>query len=186
MSAKGKGANKTAGDLNALYFAKVFDRLSVAYTGGAELELELPSPSGDPPKSDARCALQSQIASVRLRRAIDERFAAQQRASEFIEALERNYREMSRQGHVDITDAFTPAQVEPNESRLHIRNAERDHAEAAWRPKPRRREVDWGSMREEYARKLKLSEQKGKERAKRRQEEMARRIRAAEPQARAT
>jgi hypothetical protein len=186
MSAKGKGASKAANDLNALYFAKVFDRLSVAYTGGAELEFELPSSSGDPPKPDARCALQSQIASVRLKRAIGDALAAQQRAGESIEARERNYRQMSLQGHTDITDAFTPAQVEPNESRLHIRNAERDHAEAAWHPKPRTREVDWKSMREEYGRKLKLSGQKGKERAKRRQEEMARRIRAAEPQARAT
>jgi hypothetical protein len=175
MGTKGK----CAGDLDALYFAKVFDRLSGAYTGGSELELELPDPSVDPPKSDGRCALQSQVATVRLKRAIDENFAAQQRASESIAALELGYREMSQHGHSDITDAFTPAQVEPNEIRLHIRNAERDHAEAAWRPKPRTREVDWQSMREEYGRKLKLAGQRGKERAKRRQEEMARRIRDA-------
>jgi hypothetical protein len=179
MSAKGKPSSKASGDLEVRYFAKVFDRLSLAYIGGAELDLELPSALANPAKADARCALQSQIASVRLKRAIDQRLAAQQRAAESVEQLERGYREMSLQGHPDITDAFTPAQVEPNESRLHIRNAERDQADAAWRPKPRTREVDWGSMREEYGLRLKLSQQKGKNRAKRRQEEMVRHIRAA-------
>jgi hypothetical protein len=104
MSSKGKGAV----DFDELYFAKVFDRLSRAYTGSAELELEIPDPSVDPPKSDGRCALQSQVTSVRLKRAIDERFTAQQRASQSIAALERGYREMSQRGHSNITDAFTP------------------------------------------------------------------------------
>jgi hypothetical protein len=186
MSAKGRGPSKAKGDLGVLYFAKVFDRLSLAYLPGSELELELPSASGDRPKADTPCPLQSQIATIRLKRAIEQRLAAHQTASNSIEQLEHRYREMSQRKRPDITDAFTPAQAEPNEARLHIRNAERDHAEAAWRPKAKAHEVNWGSMREEYEQRLKQSKQRGKNRAKRRQEEMIRYIRAAETQDKAT
>jgi hypothetical protein len=112
--------------------------------------------------------------------------SAEQRAGESVEQLEHRYREMRWRQRPDITEAFTPAQAEPNESRLHIRNAERDQAEAARRPKPTVHEVDWELMRKECELRLRLSKQRGRNRAKRRQEGMIRHIRANESRDKAT
>jgi hypothetical protein len=59
----------------------------------------------------------------------------------------QEYKTLLDEEHANITESFTPEQVDRSAKPIHIRNAEKDEAEAAAKPVRKSKRIDWNAIK---------------------------------------
>jgi hypothetical protein len=161
---KSKSLSRAAArELLKTYFTKVFESVAGAYGSGPPFVQGFSAPTPEPPKPEDP-QFSSRIADIRLKRAVEQRTAAENDTEREIERSIEEYRGLLGKPRADVTESFTAAHPEPIEKRVHIRNAEKDKEAETSRAKHRPKHINWEVIKAEAAMRARSSEGRAKQR----------------------
>jgi hypothetical protein len=137
---------EAANNLLVAYFTRVFDTVAAAYDAGGEMVVSFPKITVPAPKSED-VLFSSRICDIRLRRALSQRAVIEEESEKNTNHVIQEYKAVLDEEHANITESFTPAEVDRSAKPIHIRNAEKDEAEAAAKPVRKSKRIDWNAIK---------------------------------------